>query len=99
MLYIGIEENMESIIIEHLMNVYATYNNGIERKGKYKRIKRPEKFNKLANDFTEGKIIMKNNAIIKERREEFKKRTEKNKRFFERIRREDYIKRIWAHIS
>jgi hypothetical protein len=31
---------MEEISIENLMQVFAIYNNGKERKGKYKRIKR-----------------------------------------------------------
>jgi hypothetical protein len=42
MAWCGAEERMEDIVVEHLMHRFAIYNNGRERKGKYKRIIRSE---------------------------------------------------------
>jgi hypothetical protein len=56
---LGIEGDMkmEKIIIEHLINIFAIYKNGRERKGKYKRIKRSEKFTRIVNFTQKGKSL------------------------------------------
>jgi ribosomal protein S15P/S13E len=73
----GINEETEEIVTEHLMTVFSVCNNGKDRKGKYKRIRRPEKFNKLINYFTEKKVLEKYSTTINERKESFRKRDEK----------------------
>jgi hypothetical protein len=65
---------MENIIIEHVMNIFAIYNNRRERKGKYKRIQRSEKFTRIVNFYTGGKTIAKYEKVIKERKEYLKKK-------------------------
>jgi hypothetical protein len=54
---IGGDMKMEKIIIEHLMNIFAIYNKGRERKGTYKRIKRSEKFTRIVNFTQKGKSL------------------------------------------
>jgi hypothetical protein len=93
MIWCGVKEEMEEIIIEHLMTIFAIYNNGKSRKGKYKRIKRSEKFNKLINYFTEKKDLGKYDTVIEARKESIRKNNEESRRFIRNARKEEYFKR------
>jgi hypothetical protein len=84
---------MEETIIDHMMAMFAIYNNGMNRKGKYKKVTRKEKFAKLVNYFTEKKLLQKHDEIIEDRRKTFRKRDEENKIFLKKVREENYYRR------
>jgi hypothetical protein len=69
-----VNQEMEEIVVDHLMVMFAIYNNGNDRKGRFKRITRSEKFVKLVNYFSEKKTLKKYNEIVGERNESFRKR-------------------------
>jgi hypothetical protein len=46
------------------MTMFAIYNHGNDRKGKFKRITRSEKFVKLINYFTEKKIGRRGSDLL-----------------------------------
>jgi hypothetical protein len=65
---------MFKIILEHLMNIFAINNDGKRRKGKYKRIKRPEKFDRVVSYYIEEKTIARYDKVVDGRKQYLKKK-------------------------
>jgi hypothetical protein len=89
----GINGKWNEEIAMRLSKTLATYRNGKKRKGKYKRISRSKKHQKLLNLANEEDMMEVYQREAKERREHQKAIDEERNNFWDRIRRAEYLRR------